>query len=96
MRALIYTLTAIWVLGLLFAIGRLWYFQIQMFNNFAPGVNPYKVKGGFFDFKTLQSHRSESPTTDAALLLEGRRVGLGLANSNRHRCITCVLICRIG
>jgi hypothetical protein len=49
MRALIYTLTAIWVLGLLFAIGRLWYFQIQMFNNFAPGVNPYKVKGGFFD-----------------------------------------------
>ena len=49
MRALIYIGTAIWALGVVVGIGRLWYFQILMFNNLAPGVNPYKAKGGFFD-----------------------------------------------
>ncbi len=38
MTDVLYTCIAVWVVGLVAMIARLWYFQIQMFNNPASGV----------------------------------------------------------
>jgi hypothetical protein len=49
MTFVLYTCIAVWVAGLVTMIVRLWYFQIQMFNNLAPGVSVSLWGGGMFD-----------------------------------------------
>jgi hypothetical protein len=44
-RKLAWMLSAIWASGMIFCIGRLWYFQIIRLNNLAPGKKPRS----FFD-----------------------------------------------
>ena len=39
---------AIWGLGMFAMIARLWYFQIVLLNNMAPGRSPFEQRG-FFD-----------------------------------------------
>lgn len=50
MRWLLYALMAVWFLGMVLAIIRFWYFQIQLLNNLAPGRTLWEIQGrGFFD-----------------------------------------------
>ena len=49
MLKIAYALLALWSLGMFAMIARLWYFQIIMLNNLAPGRSPWERGGGFFD-----------------------------------------------
>lgn len=49
MTYLLYACMAVWVAGLVTLIVRLWYFQIQMMNNLAPGVSISLWGAGMFD-----------------------------------------------
>jgi hypothetical protein len=49
MLKLIWTLLAIWFLGGFAMIARLWYFQILLLNNRAPGSSIWGNGCGFFD-----------------------------------------------
>jgi hypothetical protein len=43
-----YVAIAIWAVGMVILIFRLWFFKIQMLNNLAPGVSPWS-EGSFFE-----------------------------------------------
>ena len=47
MTYVLYTCFTVWVAGLVVMIIRLWYFQIQMLNNLAPGISPWGGGGMF-------------------------------------------------
>jgi hypothetical protein len=69
MTYILYTCITAWVAGLVAMIVRLWYFQIQMFNNLAQGVSVslwggcmfdasrYNAKGQMFHRKLLRLYR---------------------------------------